>query len=159
MKRDTLKTLAGLIIIGGIVVATFMYGNAQRKAQLTRDQDVKKQQEAKNQQSSSPVASATNTPTPASSPTPTNNTAPVQTPGSNNIQGSASPTPTSTPKPTASPLATSGAVQGAAAGSNLPETGPELAGMLGLGAITGMVVAVRGSRRAMLDAARSKRVR
>jgi len=44
MKRETLKTLAGLIVIVGIVVATFMYGNSQRQAQLKHDQDVKKQQ-------------------------------------------------------------------------------------------------------------------
>ena len=50
MKRDTVKTLAGLIIIGGIVVATFLYGNSQRQAQLAHDQDVKKQQEAKAQE-------------------------------------------------------------------------------------------------------------
>jgi lysozyme family protein len=34
MNRDALKTLAGLGIIALIVVATYLYGNSQREAQL-----------------------------------------------------------------------------------------------------------------------------
>jgi high-affinity Fe2+/Pb2+ permease len=56
MKRDTVKTLAGLVIIGVIVVATFMYGNAQRQAQLKHDQQVKQQQQ---DQASSATKSST----------------------------------------------------------------------------------------------------
>lgn len=44
MKRDSVKTAVGLFIIAGIVVATFLYGNSQRQAQLRHDQDVKNQQ-------------------------------------------------------------------------------------------------------------------
>jgi hypothetical protein len=41
MKRDTLKTIAGLVIIGLIVVATFLYGNAQRQTQLNHTEQTK----------------------------------------------------------------------------------------------------------------------
>ena len=44
MKRDSIKTAVGLVIIAGIVVATFLYGNAQRQTQIRHDQDVKNQQ-------------------------------------------------------------------------------------------------------------------
>lgn len=167
MKRDTLKTLAGLIIIGGIVVATFLYGNAQRKEQLANDLEVK-QQQAKSQEqspavspsaSAEPTATATATAKPSPTPTPTvvGNTAPVKSPTTNSLQGSgASGTAlgnTTTPTPKASPSPTTPV----AGGTSLPDTGPELIGLVGLGSITGMVVAVRGSRRAMLEAARRQR--
>lgn len=162
MTRDTVKTLAGLIIIGGIVVATFLYGNAQRQAQLSHDQEVKKQQEAK-------VAAATTSPT-ASVQAPAaakaNNTAPVTSPASNAIQGSstASPTPAASPSPTpaagsvagASTAVTTVPVTGGS-GANLPETGPETIGLLGLGSMSAMVLAVRRSKQAMLKAARGQR--
>jgi predicted lipid-binding transport protein (Tim44 family) len=32
MKRDTLRTIAGIIIIGLIILVTFLYGNAQRES-------------------------------------------------------------------------------------------------------------------------------
>jgi regulatory protein YycH of two-component signal transduction system YycFG len=41
MKRDTLKTIIALVVIGLIVVVTFLYGNSQRQAQLRRDQAAK----------------------------------------------------------------------------------------------------------------------
>jgi len=67
MKRDTVKTAVGLVIIAGIVVATFLYGNSQRQAQLRHDQDVKNQQAKAT--AASPSASASvqpsATPTPA----------------------------------------------------------------------------------------------
>jgi len=150
MKRDTIKTIAGLVIIGGIVVATFLYGNAQRQAQLAHDQDVKKQQEVKAQEqakvASPSVAPATGTTS--------SNTAPVKTPASNTIQGSTTATTggTGTVAGAASTTPTTG---GTAA--PLPETGPGLAGMLGVTSIGVMALAVRRSRRAMLAAARSRR--
>ncbi|GEM_PF-1100025 len=171
MKRDTVKTLAGLAIIGGIVVATFLYGNSQRQAQLSHDQQVK-QQEAK----ASPTKAAQPSATATSGSQASNNTAPVKSPASNTIQGSTTQTPTSsaaatpraevtpTPAPASAPVAqapASGPVTPTTGGSGLsaplPTTGPELGGMLGLGSITGMLIAVRGSRRAMLKAARTRR--
>src|SRR5258708_4814973 len=100
MKRDTVKTLAGLLVIAVIVVATFMYGNAQRQSQLKHDQDVKRQQDAKSAEQArkaQPVASQA----PASSGKQASNTAPVQSPTSNSIQGSAAKTtaPAVTTKP------------------------------------------------------------
>lgn len=66
MKRDSVKTAVGLFIIAGIVVATFLYGNSQRQAQLRHDQDVKNEQAKAT--ATSPSASATVKP--AASPTP-----------------------------------------------------------------------------------------
>ena len=157
MKRDTVKTLAGLAIIGGIVVATFLYGNSQRQAQLSHDQQVK-QQEAKTQQAKAAQPSATA----AAGNQAANNTAPVKSPSSNTIQGSTAQTPTSSPAATPAPAVAGTAVTPTTGGSGLssaplPSTGPETAGMLGLGSITTMLIAVRGSRRAMLKAARTRR--
>jgi cytoskeletal protein RodZ len=167
MSRDTIKTFIGLIIIGGIVVATFLYGNSQRQTQLTHDQEVKKQQDAKvaaAAKSPSPSAVASATPTVAST---TNNTSPVKSPASNSIQGNT--TPTSTPVPSSTPSPTPGVVAGASiaptatpltvpdtggTGAALPQTGPEAAGALGLSSIGIMLLAVRRSRQAMLKAAR-----
>lgn len=153
MKRDTVKTLAGLIIIGGIVVATFLYGNSQRQAQLKHDQDVKKQQEAKTQEQAKAAQPSSTATSGAQA-----NTAPVSSPTSNSIQGSTaqSPTPKTTATPTPAAVSTTVPVTGGS-GSPLPDTGPEMAGMLGLGSITAMVIAVRGSRRSLLKAARARR--
>jgi hypothetical protein len=149
MKRDTLKTLAGLIIIVGIVVATFMYGNSQRQKQLAEEQKAKQQQETAAQQQAKSVSPST-TPTPnASAVKPTPTKAPVAAPG----------------KPTATPKAGSGGtVAGTTTtpvtggtGTSLPDTGPEAVGMVGLSAIGVMALAVRRSRRAMVEAARSRR--
>ncbi len=175
MNRDTVKTLIGLVIIGGIVVATFMYGNSQRQAQLKHDQDVKKQQTA-----ASPSTDASATPvatTPASTATPATpkptvvptatpkaaspsaNTAPVKSPATNTLQGSggtgnslgASATPAATQTPATTP-ATGGTGQ-----AGLPETGPGTVGIIGFAAIAFMLFAVRGSRRAIVEAARGRR--
>ena len=133
MKRDTIKTIAGLIIIGAIVVATFLYGNSQRKAQLAHDQDVKKQQEAKAQAQAKAV---TPTPTPVKASAPSTSAAPGA------VAGAATAGPATTP--------TTG-------GSGLPQAGPETAGMVGMGSISVMLLAVRRSRQALLKAARDNR--
>jgi LPXTG-motif cell wall-anchored protein len=166
MKRDTVKTLAGLLVIGVIVVATFLYGNAQRRSQLKHDQDVKRQQDAKSAEQArkaQPSASAQATGTPLAGGQQANNTAPVKSPTSNDLQGSnkGTPTPAATPKP--SPSATPGQVAGAqttpVAGAKdpLPETGSPLAGLLGATAVLGAAVALRRSKRAVYQAARSHR--
>lgn len=41
------KTVGAIVVIGIIVVATFLYGNQQRQLQVRRDQDVRRQQEQK----------------------------------------------------------------------------------------------------------------
>jgi hypothetical protein len=36
-RSDTFKTIAGLVLIAAIIIATFVYGNAQRKVQMEAD--------------------------------------------------------------------------------------------------------------------------
>ena len=38
MNKDLLRTIGGILVIGGIVVATFLYGNQQRQEQVRQDQ-------------------------------------------------------------------------------------------------------------------------
>lgn len=161
MKRDTLRTLGGVVVICLIVVATFMYGNSQRQAQIRHDQDVKAQQEAKASTTpqASPTAAPSNSPAVASNGT--SNTAPVNTPSSNSIQGSgaspsASPKPSSSPTPSSSPqvAVTTPDTGGSAA---MPQTGPAADGLLAIAAITAVGMAYTRSRRAVLQAARSRR--
>jgi len=165
--RDTVKTLAGLVIIAVIVVATFLYGNAQRQAQLKHDQQIKLQQ-AKTTTSqqvakASPAASAKAAATPDATPgpTPVPNTAPVETPQSNSIQGGSTPTPK--PSPSSSPAPVVASSGGGASGTAstpakpLPQTGSSWGGLLGVAAIVGSVVGVRYSRRSLLAAARANR--
>ncbi|MBW3538532.1 hypothetical protein KY386_03520 [Candidatus Parcubacteria bacterium] len=45
ISKDVLKTAGAILLIGVIVVATFLYGNAQRQEQARRDQVAKQQQE------------------------------------------------------------------------------------------------------------------
>ncbi|HUD11578.1 MAG TPA: hypothetical protein VMS08_04145 [Candidatus Saccharimonadia bacterium] len=169
--RDTVKTLAGLVIIAAIVVATFVYGNTQRQSQLKHDQQIKLQQQASASGGKSPKDSASPTAqpvaaVPSSSPSSATNTAPVESPQANSVQGSSltSPTPTAiaTPIPTPAPTPAKVAVQtprSATAGAPLPQTGSPIGGLLGVAAVTGAVVALRRSRLAVLEAARSSRLR
>ena len=62
MNRDGIKTIIGLLVIGLIIVATFLYGNHQRQAQLRHDEDLKRQQTASQtapQATTTPVMSKT----------------------------------------------------------------------------------------------------
>ena len=154
MRRDLLKTIAGLIIIGVIVVATFLYGNSQRQAQLSHDQQIKKQQEAKAQAQAKAAAPSVAPTAPVATGNATS-TGPVKSPAASTVQGSATATPgavagaaVSTQTPAVTP---------AAGGSDLPAAGPEMAGIVGVGSISVMVFAVRRSRRAMIAAARRHR--
>jgi hypothetical protein len=143
-----------------IVVATFMYGNSQRQAQIKHDQDVKKQQEAK---AGTQLAKSSPSVSPASSAAPagSSNTAPVNSPSANAIQGagsSATSTATAAPKPTATPAPiapAAAATTPTTGGSAMPETGPASAGLLGVSAIVVAWVAYVRSKRAILVAARS----
>jgi len=158
MNRDTVKTLAGLVIIGVIVVATFLYGNAQRQNQLKHDVSVSKSQ-AGSSASASPTASASaSSNTPAASSKAVTNTAPVQSPASSSLQGGSSAAPSSTPAKVAaaSPAAVP---QTGGVGAPLPQTGPaqELAGVIGIAAIATMWLWLRRSQRAVFAAARNNR--
>ena len=140
MSRDTLKTLAGMVIIALIVVGTFMYGKAQRDAQLKRDQTVKEQ--TASTATTSPVTSASTQPTAS-------------------VKPSASATPTVTPKPTATPKAAATptptpAVAGVAV-TTMPETGAPVAPLLAGGAMGLSYLGYLRSRKAAVDAQRRKR--
>jgi cytoskeletal protein RodZ len=161
MKRDTVKTLAGLLIIGIIVVATFLYGNAQRQSQLRRDEDAKKQQQAKaNDQakkaqpsaSAAPRTSATVAASASNKPAAHTNTAPVQSPMANGIQGNGGAAPK--PGQVASAATTTPAT---GASSALPETGSPVMGVIGVAAIVMMAAVLRRSKRAVFAAARARR--
>lgn len=45
LNRDFLKTLGGILIIGAIVVATFLIGNQQRQDQIRSEQAAKEKSE------------------------------------------------------------------------------------------------------------------
>lgn len=88
MNRDGVKTIIGLLVIGLIIVATFLYGNHQRQAQLRHDQDVKKQ---------SGVTQATPQATPTTNKS-ASSQASVPSPSANPLQGQGSTSSTSTVK-------------------------------------------------------------
>jgi hypothetical protein len=130
MTSDVLKTIAGLVVIALIVVATFMYGNAQREAQQKRDQAAKVT--ASPSPSGAGQVGVTSTPTPKPATTPA--TAAVATPSSNAIQGGQ----------------VAGTTTGrVGAGAAMPETGGELAAGLAAGAMGLAFIAWRRSRRQM----------
>lgn len=43
INKDVLKTVGGLLLIGVVVVATFLYGNQQRQEQMRQEQGVEQQ--------------------------------------------------------------------------------------------------------------------
>lgn len=159
MSRDTVKTLAGLLIIGIIVVATFLYGNAQRQSQLKKQQQTADQsQQSQPSQSATPQGGAvvSNQTAQNPTPTPTTNTAPVTSPNANSLQGTGG-----TGQPAAGQVAgvQSTPQAGASGGTKppLPETGAPVAGLVGVTAIGVMMLAVRRSRQSILKAARVRR--
>ncbi len=87
MNRDGIKTVIGLLVIGLIIVATFLYGNHQRQAQLQHDQDLKRQKQdvAQMTPSASTKPAASSSIAPSSKPQPG-----VATPTANVIQGQGS---------------------------------------------------------------------
>jgi cytoskeletal protein RodZ len=169
MSRDTVKTLAGLVIIGVIVVATFLYGNAQRQSQLKKQQQTADQsQQAQPSNSATPQAGTTTpqasgTPAPSqaaqntSTPTPTTNTAPVTSPNANSLQGTGGSGQPAAAGQVAGAQSTPQA--GASGGTKppLPETGAPVAGLVGVTAIGVMMLAVRRSRQSIMKAARVRR--
>ncbi len=69
LNRDFLKTLGGILVIGAIVVATFLVGNQQRQDQIRKENQaqqkapvpIKKNQPAANSGSSSSPAAGKST--------------------------------------------------------------------------------------------------
>lgn len=82
MRRDLVVTIGGMILVGLIVVATFLYGNQQHQAEL------RLAQEQQRQATPAPPAAATATDPMSSS---SKGTAAVQPPAAaNTLQGGAS---------------------------------------------------------------------
>ena len=81
MKRDLVKSIAGVIVVGLVVVATFLYGNHQSQLQQQKDQEAKQSQQS---------ASSSTTPaqTPAPAPAPAKTPAPAPQPVATSQTGS-----------------------------------------------------------------------
>ena len=132
MKRDTLKTIFGLVIIGLIVVVTFLYGNSQRQAQLRHDQDVKRQQQ-------------TQAKTPA-----------VQPSASTAQPKTAAPTTTPSKPPVAPTAAPAAPAAGATNTTKIPDTGASENALIPITLVGLAVYGLRRSRRALALAVRSR---
>lgn len=154
MKRDTIKTILGLAVIGLIVFATYLYGNAQRQAQIKNDQKTTNEELAKASPSPS-VAAASVAPTPSAA----SNTKPVQSPSSNSIQGGGTPTPATGGSGKVASATTTPSVVPATGGATapLPDTGAPELGLLGIGAIIAAIVWLKVSQRSLLEASRTRR--
>ncbi len=148
VNRDGVKTVIGLLIIGLIIVATFLYGNHQRQAQLRHDEDLKRQQQLTLQVT--PQASSTPQVTPKASTSPVVSSKPqpaVATPSANVIQGQGVKT---------TPSATSTPTKSVADTSTTPKTGPG-EWSVALLALIGAGVYYRRSRRELALALISSR--
>lgn len=141
MRKDLIKSTVGLLVIGVIILATFLYGNKQRQDQVRRDQDAKTAQEQ-----SAPVATSTGSTDQA----PGGGTPAVHQPVANNdLQNPATAalsTPDSTPAPTPAAVP---------APSTTPQTGASngLASILGIMAIIALSARYLGARSRLRAAA------
>ncbi len=145
MKSENVKTVIGLIVISLIVVATFLYGNSQRQAQLKTQDDTKHQQATQ-------TTAASAAPTPDGASITTNNTAPVASPSANTIQGgsttangTAAGAPAASPKPQA------------VAGTAIPDTGSSTSALLGMSMMLVALAYWRSGRRILGAALRTPR--
>jgi uncharacterized membrane protein len=116
MRKDLIKSTAGLLVIGIIILATFLYGSKQRQDQVRRDQDAKTAQE---QKASPAVSTSTGTTDQA----PSGGTAAVHAPVANELQNPATAAVT---KPQAPVVATQ------------PKTTPQTGAGSGLVAVLGL---------------------
>lgn len=88
MNRDLIKTIAGILLVGLIVVATYLYGNHQSQLQQQKDQASRQSQ----QQVAQNTTPAKPTPTPAK-PAPAPVAAPQPQPTSMPQTGASTPLP------------------------------------------------------------------
>jgi len=136
MKRDTLKTIVGLVIIGLIVVVTFLYGNAQRQAQLRHDQDVKRQQQQSEAKTTAQPSVSTAQPKTA---------APATNPAK-------PPTAAATPPSATATTPTTGATNS----TKIPDTGASENALIPLTLLGLAIYGLRRSRRSLALAVRSR---
>ena len=129
MRKDLIKSTVGLLVIGLIILATFLYGNKQRQDQVLRDQDAKTAQEQP-----APVAANTGSTDQA----PSGGTAAVHQPVANNdLQNPATAalnTPTPSPTPTPAAVRT-------------PATTPQTGASDGIASVLGLVAIIALSGR------------
>lgn len=130
MNRETIKTIAGLLIITAIVVATFLYGNAQRQAQQSRNKNV-----AKQTTSASPGRSVKASPKPSVKATPT-----------------PAPKPSMAPTPAPTKLGGAGGTGSVAGAAAMPTTGPSNVPILGAAALGIIYVVYRRTRQQVVAA-------
>lgn len=106
MNRDVVTTVGGLILVGIVVVATFLYGNQQRQTQLRHDQAVQRQQQTTKttpKPSPAPAASSATSSSSGTSSTPAQQPA-VQKPSASNqtaLQGGSQSSNTTATTPAA----------------------------------------------------------
>lgn len=145
---DLLKTVGAIVVIGGIVVATFLYGNRQRQEQVRRDLAIRQQQEQKAAKDNGPKVSVDDSKDKAMV-KPENQTAPkAATPPTAPATTATAPTP---PAATATTPTTPGNVGGGqlAAGGGTdttPKTGGEMFYLLPAGLILALYKVNRSSR-------------
>jgi hypothetical protein len=130
--RDLIKTIVAVLIIGGIIVATFLYGNRQRQDQVRRDEEIARQQEERAQPETEQNQAATQaTPPPAQPQT-------------------QSQTPSPTPAPASQPAATPPPAPQVA--TAIPDTGSELLFVIPAGLMFGLYRINRTQKRAVRQA-------
>ena len=129
INSDFLKTAGAVLLIGAIVVATFLYGNSQRQQQVKRDQAAKKGI-AVNQ-------GTTSTTTPRGSSTPAPTKSPTVATGENKSAGQSQGVG-------GGGLPTSG---GTTAPNTMPDTGSESAYLVPVGVILTLVYLNRAGKR------------
>lgn len=142
MSRDILKTVIAVVVVAVVILATFLYGNAQRVAKEKKTQQLQTEQT---------VAKSSPAPTATTKIISGNNsgTSAVKSPEANSLQGGKTPSP----KPAASPSG-AGVVAGGST-TNMPQTGPEAFGFLGAGVTVLAAASLRRSRRSLHRALRS----
>ena len=137
MKRDTLKTIIGLVIIGLIVVVTFLYGNAQRQSQNRRDQAAKQAQQQKQAAQAKKSTPASQAAQPQAQP----KAAPAATPA----------TPATTPKTATAAVPDTGGTN-----STMPDTGAGESALIPVSLLALGLFYLRHSRRALAVALRKR---
>jgi hypothetical protein len=150
VKRDAIKTIIGIIVIAGIVVATYLYGNHQRQLQLDREQSARQHQQVATAPSTAPVS-------PTVRVSPAAPTAPVASVQPNAIQGSGAATPDTSGSSVSLSQGNLAPAPGSAGTQPLANTGSGLSTSLQVGIISFAVIAFVRSRRQFALALRSIR--
>lgn len=139
MNRDNLYTFGGLVLVGAVIVAAFLYGNSQRQSQIRTDQDKQRTQQAAQTPNSGQANGPDQQP---SAVKPSDSQTALQGSGA---AGGTEKTPTSTPAPAAQPDAMVGITE-------TPKTGGSVAYLIGPLALLYGYRKLRHSRRQIRSA-------